>query len=109
MIHPSPSVPQPYDFQRQIPIEAGYDLIVAGCGSGGRGAAISADRLGAKVLLVESMGCLGGMGTSAMVSAWSDLGDGNRMLAGGLMGELVETRLRSGYHGDCPHPARVRD
>ena len=36
-------------------------------------AAICAATLGAKVLLVEATGCLGGMGTSGMVSQWSNL------------------------------------
>ena len=85
-----------YDFHRQIPTESGYDLVVAGGGPGGCGAAISAARLGAKVLLVEGTGCLGGMGTSALVSAWSDLADGNRTLIGGLMGEIVETMYDRG-------------
>jgi hypothetical protein len=97
-----------YSLRRDIPLEDGYDLIVAGGGPGGCGAAISAARLGAKVLLVESLGCLGGMGTSAMVSAWSDLGDGTRMLAGGLMGEIVETMYSRGYYKPGIDPASWR-
>jgi hypothetical protein len=54
--------------------------------------------LGAKVLLVEAMGCLGGMGTSALVSAWSDLADGERMIVGGIMSELIETMYDRGHY-----------
>lgn len=87
-----------YLFQRKIPVEEGYDLVVAGGGPGGTGAAICAARLGARVLLVEATGCLGGMGTSALVSAWSDLADGERMIIGGLMAEIVETMYRRGHY-----------
>lgn len=94
-----------YSFQRHIPAEEGYDLVVAGGGPGGCGAAICAARLGARVLLVEGMGCLGGMGTSAMVSAWSDLADGERMITGGFMGELVETMYSRGFYKPGIDPA----
>ena len=53
---------------RDIPIEDGYDLVVAGGGPAGSAAAICAARLGARVLLVEATGCLGGMGTSGLVT-----------------------------------------
>jgi len=76
---------------RQIPAETGYDLIVAGGGPAGSAAAICAARLGAKVLLAEATGCLGGMGTSGMVSAWSNLTDGKRPVIGGLMAEIAAT------------------
>ncbi|MEZ0299583.1 MAG: FAD-dependent oxidoreductase [Candidatus Methylacidiphilales bacterium] len=92
------TVPKTYMLQRSVPIEEGYDIVVAGGGPGGCGAAIAAGRRGEKVLLLEATGCLGGMGTSAMVSAWSDLADGERMLAGGLMGEIVETMYERGYY-----------
>ncbi len=95
---PPSEQPAEYLFQRKIPTEDSYDIVVAGGGPGGCGAAICAARLGAKVLLVEGMGCLGGMGTSAMVSAWSDLADGERMIVGGLMGELLETMYERGYY-----------
>lgn len=100
--------PPYFTLQRKVPIEEGYDLIVAGGGPGGCGAAICAARLGAKVLLVEAMGCLGGMGTSGMVSAWSDLADGHRMIVGGLMGELVETMYARGYYKPGIDPAYWR-
>jgi hypothetical protein len=49
-----------------------------------------AARLGAKALLVEATGCLGGMGTSGLVTAFDPMGDGKRMLVGGFMREVVE-------------------
>ena len=59
-----------YTLKRTIRRERGYDLVVAGGGPGGCGAALAAARLGAKVLLLEGSGCLGGMGTSALVAAF---------------------------------------
>ncbi|MBN2024261.1 MAG: FAD-dependent oxidoreductase [Pirellulales bacterium] len=81
---------------RDIPVEEGYDVIVAGGGPGGVSAAIAAARLGAKVLLVEATGCLGGMGTSGLVSQWSHLGNGKEMLVGGLILEMVKRLCRGG-------------
>ena len=94
-----------YNFQRQIPIEDGYDLVVAGAGPAGTAAAISAARLGAKVLLVEATGCLGGMGTSGLVTAFDPMSDGRRMLTGGLMREIVETLYTRGGLGPDVTPA----
>jgi len=85
-----------YRLCREIPVQAGYDLVVAGGGPAGAAAAICAARLGAKVLLVEAVGCLGGMGTSAYVSNWYSLGDGRRLLVGGLILELIGGLCRGG-------------
>jgi len=85
-----------FSFQRALPVETGYDLIVAGGGPGGTAAAISAGRLGAKVLLLEATGCLGGMGTGGLVSNWSDVADGEKMIVGGLMAEIIETMYSRG-------------
>lgn len=43
------------------------------------------------MLLLEATGTLGGMGTSAMVSAWSHMANGKHSVIGGLMLEMVET------------------
>jgi len=80
-----------YRYERSIPAEDGWDLIIAGGGPAGTAAAISAGRLGAKVLLLEAMGCLGGMGTSGLVTAFDPMADGEKPLVGGVIREIVET------------------
>ena len=90
-----------YKLTREIPVDESYDVLVAGGGPAGSAAAICAARLGAKVLLVEAMGCLGGMGTSGLVSTFGPISDGKRMLVGGFMKELVESMFQRGALG--PH------
>ena len=64
-----------------------YDVVVIGGGAGGTCAAIEAARGGARVLVVEQTPWLGGMLTSAGVSAI----DGNYRLRGGLFGEFTDS------------------
>src|SRR5262249_13722860 len=86
---------------RDIPVDESYDILVAGGGPAGTAAAISAARLGARVLLAEANGCLGGMGTSGLVSTFGPVSDRKRLPGGGFMKELVETMHQ---HGDLgPH------
>ncbi len=85
---------QTFRLTRDIPVEDGYDLVVAGGGPAGTAAAICAARLGAKVLLLEATGCLGGMGTNGLVSNWYSLGDGQRLVIGGFILELIHTMCR---------------
>jgi len=85
-----------YRFERTIPAEDGWDVVVAGGGPAGVAAAIAAGRLGAKVLLVEATGCLGGMGTSGLVTAFDPMADGERALVGGIMREIVEALYERG-------------
>lgn len=54
----------------QIPVIADVDVLVCGGGPAGIGAAIRAARLGASTMIVESLGCLGGIATSGMMSHW---------------------------------------
>ena len=86
-----------WQWERTIPMETGYDVVVLGGGPAGTAAAVCAARLGARVLLIEATGCLGGMGTSGLVTAFDPMSDGKRMLVGGLMREIVETMYERGF------------
>ena len=88
-----------YTLAREIAIDRTYDLVVAGGGPAGCAAAICAARLGADVLLVEATGCLGGMGTSGLVTAFDPMADGEKALVGGLMSEIVEMLYERGELG----------
>src|SRR5690606_14936091 len=54
--------------QRPIPVIESYDVIVCGAGPAGISAAIEAGRNGAKTLLIEAHGCLGGIWTSGLLT-----------------------------------------
>ena len=88
---------QAFNFTRAIPVEDQYDVLVCGGGPAGSAAAISAARSGAKVLLVEATGCLGGMSTSGLVCTFGPMGDGERTLVGGFTRELIETMHARGF------------
>lgn len=71
-----------------------YDLIIVGGGASGTAAGISAGRLGTKTLIIEATPWLGGMLTSAGVSAI----DGNHRLHSGIWREF-KSELESHYGG----------
>lgn len=73
---------------------AEYDVIVVGGGASGVSAAIQSARLGVNTLVLEETPWLGGMLTSAGVSAI----DGNWRLRGGIFGEFVDS-LAARYGG----------
>jgi hypothetical protein len=69
---------------RPIPLDDSWDVIVAGGGPAGCTAAIAAAREGARTLLIESTGSLGGSGTSALVPAWCPFSDKEKIIYRGL-------------------------
>jgi len=89
---------QKFQLNREISVfDQTYDVVVAGGGPAGAISAIIAGRKGAKVLLIEAMGCLGGMGTSGLVTAFDPMADGKRRLVRGLMGEIIDTMYTRGF------------
>lgn len=72
-----------------------YDVIVAGGGPAGITAAIAAARNGARTLLVERYGFLGGQSTIALVYPWMSFHDpaGNQVIAG--IGQEIVERLQA--------------
>ena len=66
-----------------------YDVIVCGGGPAGCNAAIAAAREGAKTLLLESSGMLGGMATKGLVNAWSPIHDGKQIIHAGLTLQII--------------------
>ena len=71
---------------RETPVVAEVDVAVAGGGPAGVGAAIAAARTGAKTLLIEQYGFLGGMWTAGLVNPVFDYAN-----KGGIARELVDT------------------
>ncbi|MCX7014835.1 MAG: FAD-dependent oxidoreductase, partial [Candidatus Sumerlaeota bacterium] len=75
---------------RRTPVIANVDVLVAGGGPGGIAAALAAAREGARTLLVERYGYLGGMITGAHVVAVLGCGDGNGPKIQGIPQEIRE-------------------
>lgn len=76
--------------QRKIPVRGKYDVVVAGGGPAGITAAVSAAREGARTLLVERYGYLGGMMTGSYVTAVLGMGDGERQIIRGIAQEIYD-------------------
>src|SRR5690348_6693381 len=72
------------------------DVLVIGGGNAGCAAAVAAARHGAKTLLVERYGFLGGTATAAMVGPWMTFHSGSKRIVGGIAQEIVERLQRKG-------------
>ncbi|MPS29893.1 FAD-dependent oxidoreductase [Pigmentiphaga sp.] len=100
------------------PVAGRYDVIVVGGGASGTVAAIAAARTGARTLLVERGGCLGGAATANLVAQWVAFFHGETRVVGGIPFELAE-RVQAaggsdGFHryvmgeaAGTPFPLRV--
>jgi len=77
-----------------------YDVIVCGGGPAGCAAAISASREGARTLLLEASGMLGGMAAVGLVNSWTPVHDGIRNIHGGLAEKIITTVRAAMPHVD---------
>jgi hypothetical protein len=77
---------------KDIPVLAEADVIVVGGGPAGIGASLASARNGAKTILIEKFGALGGMQTQSLSSSFSLL---DPEIQGGIITDVVN-RLRSG-------------
>ena len=85
---------------KQIPLVDKYDVIVLGGGPAGCAAAYAAAREGAKTLIIEATGCLGGMATSGLVPAFCPYTDGEKVIYKGFAEEVLLRMLDGMPHAD---------
>jgi glycine/D-amino acid oxidase-like deaminating enzyme len=72
-----------------VAISKEFDVLVAGAGPAGFGAAVAAARAGSATALIERHVIPGGMGTAALVNNFCPAHlDGTRLIIGGIFGEL---------------------
>jgi hypothetical protein len=85
---------------RQVPVVRETDVLVVGGGPGGVAAAIAAARTGARVVLLERYGHLGGMATGGLVNAIPNLADlnGEQGIAGICQQVIDRLVARGGAH-----------
>lgn len=83
-----------FQFSASLPFDDSWDVIVIGGGPTGCTAAASAAREGARTLLIESSGLLGGSGTGALVPAWCPFSDKEQVIYKGLA-ETILKRCKS--------------
>lgn len=74
---------------QNLPLDDSYDVIVAGGGPAGCTAAAAAAREGARTLLLEATGSLGGMGTSGLVPAWCPFTDHEKIIYRGMAEKIL--------------------
>lgn len=90
-----------------IPTVRKTDVLVIGGGCAGIAAAVSAARHGAKVLLTDANGSLGGMATNGLVGPFMTCYDpqGKRQVIRGLIEEMIQRMVRRGgaiHPSECP-------
>lgn len=89
---------RPFDFYRQLPRNNAWDVIVVGGGPAGCAAAAAAAREGCKTLLLEATSTLGGMGTSALVPAWTPFSDKEKLVYRGIAEKVFNASKRNRPH-----------
>jgi len=85
-------------YNRSVPVTAEAEVIVVGGGPAGIAAAVAAARMGARTLLVEQYGFLGGMATAGLVGPFMTSYDirGEKPIIEGIFRELVDRMVALG-------------
>ncbi len=87
---------------QELPVIREADVVVVGGGPGGVAAAVTAARSGAKTVLLERYGHLGGMATGGLVNIIPNLADiEGRQWIGGFCQEFI-TRMKNRGAADYP-------
>src|SRR3546814_8576115 len=81
----------------EVPVGGSYDVVVCGGGPAGLIAAVAAARNGARTLLIERYGFVGGMSTSALVTPISEFRHFGKQRIGGIPLDRKSTRLNSSH------------
>jgi len=71
-------------YSRELKVRCRPDVLVVGGGAAGASAAVAAARMGRRVLLCESGGCFGGVGTTGLVPSFAAFSDHENLLCSGI-------------------------
>ena len=84
------------DYHTDLPVRGHYDAVVCGGGPAGIGAAVAAAERGAKTLLIERFGFLGGMATAGYVDPMSEFAYNGRRITGGIPWRFANELVAAG-------------
>ena len=100
-----PTIKTVTEAAREVKVVSEADVIVVGGGPGGYAAAVTAARNGARTVLLERYGHLGGMATGGLVNIIPNLSDVNGVqYIGGICEELITRLDEQGY---CTRPQPI--
>lgn len=84
------------DEQLRTPVAAKVDVLIVGGGASGTVAAIAAARAGARTLVLERGGCLGGAATTNLIAQWVAFFHHDTRVVGGIPYELAQSVISHG-------------
>lgn len=84
--------------EKALKMDDSWDVIVVGGGPAGCTSAAASAREGARTLLIEATGCLGGMGTSGLVPAWCPFSDQEKVIYKGLAEKVFNEAKKTMAH-----------